>query len=220
MHPPPGTPRPAPPCPSQPRRRRRREEQNVLPGKEEHPPDHGEPCSPLPAGLAPPAPCVGRGLASGPREDLPGPAPGPLPSASRPPARPPPRRAPCPGAAPSCPAPSRAAGGPAGAALDPLREPAPLRPPPPSAPGEGSGLGVGGGGEARFLKRRCASPSPARGASLEAPLGVGGLRGPLLTPLVQPPASGAEMPFPRSPPLTPRRTAPATPGALCPRQSS
>lgn len=202
MHPPPGTPRPAPPRPSQPRRRRRREEQNVLPGKEEHPPDHGEPRSQLPAGLAPPVPCVGRSLASGPREDLPGPAPGPLPSASRPPPRPPPRLAPCPGAAHSCPAPSRAAGGPAGAALDPLREPAPLRPPP-SAPGEGSGLGVGGGGEARFLKRRCASPSAPRGASLEAPLGVGGLRGPLLTPPVRPPASGAEMPFPRSPPLSP-----------------
>lgn len=80
-----GPPRPAPPRPSQRRRRRRREEQNVLPGQKEHPPDHGEPRCPLPASPAPPAPCSGRGPASGPREDLPGPAPGPLPSASEPP---------------------------------------------------------------------------------------------------------------------------------------
>lgn len=204
VHPPPGTPRPAPPRPSQRRRRRRREEQNVLPGQEEHPPDHGEPRCPLPASPAPPAPCSGRGLASGPREDLPGPAPGPLPSASE---LPPAPASPCalsrrchllPSSFPR----SR------GAREHPQGAGSPETP---SAPREGSGLGMGGGGETRFLKRRCASPPQPRGASLEAPLGVGGQRGPLLTRLVQPPASGAEMPFPRSPPLgrplcRPRRT--------------
>lgn len=119
--------------------------------------------SPLPPAPRLPPLAPGGAWPLGPREDLPGRAPGPLPSASRRP-RPPPHLAPCPGAAPSCPAPSRAAGGvarerraghPQGAGC----------PETPSAPGEGSSLGVGGGGETRFLKRRCASPLP-RGASL------------------------------------------------------
>lgn len=175
------------------------EEQDVFPGQEKHPPDHGELRSRGPLRASGPLPRAGPGLRA-PGKTLPALRRAPLPPCPAPALAPVPAR--------SFP---RSPGSPRAPRRNPFMEPA-HRPRPSSAPGEGWGEGWGRGGRpAPHAQMHLPPPPPPRprasGPLWELRFGVGRRRGPLLTPPVRPPASGHRDAIPALRPsaLRPRR---------------